>query len=174
MTTHKTLGVGNGTLPLSLGWRGAGLNLTIIGGPFDSYPGRQKAFGVCVRAEQAPRERDVHLPIRDFDVPTSTAAVEKALVQAFAAAIEGRPVYVGCMGGWGRTGLFLALMAKAAGVDDPVGYVRKHYTPRAVETKDQQLYVDKFDVGYVQKKVRRTAWSARFPVVGGIIARLVA
>lgn len=174
MNTNTKINVGNGALPLSLGWRGAGLNIVITGGPFDAYPGRQKAFGVCVRAEYVPEEKDVHLPIRDFDVPSSSAAVEKALKKAFTAAIDGRPVYVGCMGGWGRTGLFLALMAKAVGIDDPVGYVRKHYTPKAVETRDQQLYVDKFDVRHLQKAIRRLAWQRRFPIMGGLIASLVA
>ena len=41
------------------------------------------------------------------------------------------------MGGWGRTGLFLALLAKVCGVENPVTYVRENYSPRAVETTDQ-------------------------------------
>lgn len=174
MIANKKLNVGNGSLPLHLGWRGAGMTILITGGPFDNFPGTKEAFGVCVRAEYAPKDKNVHLPIRDFEVPASSTETERALIRAFAAAISGDPVYVGCMGGWGRTGLFLALMAKVAGVPDPVGYVRKHYTPKAVETKDQQAYVDKFDPRYVQRAVRRLAWSKRFPTVGGFIAKLVA
>lgn len=174
MNMNTKINVGNGALPLSLGWRGAWANIVITGGPFDSYPGRHKAFGVCVRHEMAPPDKDVHLPIKDFSVPSSSAAVERALLSAFHAALSGKPVYVGCMGGWGRTGLFLALMAKVAGVDKPVEYVREHYTPRAVETKEQYAYVEQFDVRPIQKAVRRAAWVTRFPRLGGLAASLVA
>lgn len=165
---------GNGILPLALGFAGAGYSLSIIGGPFDNFPGRDKAFGVCVRAERVPNERDVHLPIHDFSIPESAKAVEYALMDTFDAALDGKQVYVGCMGGWGRTGLFLALMAKAAGIPDPVEYVRENYTPKAVETREQYTYVQRFDVSKVQRHVRLKAWRKRVPIVGGLIGHLVA
>lgn len=165
---------GNGTLPLALGFAGANAAMEIIGGPFDNFPGRKLAFGVCVRAERVPDERDVHLPIHDFSVPEDERAVKYALIDTFKAAIDGKQVYVGCMGGWGRTGLFLALMAKAAGIASPVDYVRENYTPKAVETREQYTYVKQFDVSTVQKVIRRYAWKKRFPIIGGLIGLLVA
>lgn len=173
MNAHASIMGGNGVLPLTLGWKGANASFEIIGGPFDNFPGRDRAFGVCVRAERVPNERDVHLPIHDFAVPENAKAVEYALMDTFDAAIEGKQVYVGCMGGWGRTGLFLALMAKAAGITDPVEYVRANYTSRAVETREQYSYVQKFDVSKVQRHIRRKAWKRRVPVIGGLIAALV-
>lgn len=160
---------GNGTLPINLGWAGALYRLAIVGGPFDNFPGRDKAFGVCVRAERVPAKRDVHLPIHDFSVPENKTAVEYALIDTFEAAINGKQVYVGCMGGWGRTGLFLALMAKAAGIPDPVEYVRANYTPKAVETREQYNYVTAFDVTRVQRRISRMAWRKRLPLIGWLI-----
>src|SRR5690606_26734740 len=115
----------------------------------------------------------VLLPITDFSVPENAADTDDALVAAFKAGIDGRPVYVGCMGGWGRTGLFLALMAKVAGEKDPVGYVRRWYTPHAVETKQQKAYVENYDMSWVRPKVLRYAWSKRVPVIGPIIGTVV-
>lgn len=160
----------NGVLPLFLGWRYAKLQLEFTGGPFDFYPAfaiaqeHDNAYGVCVRAEQVTKalSPDVHLPIRDFSVPENPAAVAGALTAALSAAIAGKKVYIGCMGGWGRTGLFMALLAKAAGIENPVEYVRLNYTPRAVETEKQEHYVEDFDVSAIQKALVWQAWKARF------------
>lgn len=159
----------NGTLPIFLGWRFAKLELEFTGGPFDYYPAfalaqeHDNAFGVCVRAERVTKalSPDVHLPIHDFSVPEHPEAVAGALVAALGAAMDGKKVYIGCMGGWGRTGLFMALIAKAAGVADPVEYVRINYTPRAVETGEQERYVANFDVSQVQRALVWIAWKAR-------------
>ena len=159
----------NGVLSLPLGWRGAFFAPVIVGGPFDNYEPTPGSMGVCVRAERVPPTANVRLAIKDFDVPQSTIAVETALKQALGAALGGRQVYVGCMGGWGRTGLFLALLAKAAGVERPVDYVRQNYTVRAVETEQQYRYVDNFDVSNVQKWMYRAAWEERLvqlPLIG--------
>ena len=152
----------NGTLPITLGWNGAFQSFDIVGGPYDSFPGRDKAFGVCVRAERAPPKGfDAHVPIKDFDVPRSKADVDDAIKETLRAALEGRTVYVGCMGGWGRTGLFLALLAKTCGAISPVQFVREHYTPKAVETPEQFKYVMEFDVSELRSWLFWTAWRIR-------------
>jgi hypothetical protein len=155
----------NGVLPLALGFRGAYFGLQVIGGPFDNFkPGVNGDFGVCVRAEQVPSTAHVKVPIHDFRAPApdQTDEVDRALKSAFEAALTGKRVWVGCMGGWGRTGLFLALMAKVAGAEDPVGYVRRHYAPRAVETPDQLNYVKHFDVDELRSWLCRRAWTQRW------------
>lgn len=172
MTEHTTFKIRpNGYLPLSLGWQGAFYSFQIVGGPYDAFPGRHRdLFGVCVRAERVkPGSCDVHLPIRDFDVPLDDAHVEMAIRDTFRAAIRGRKVYVGCMGGWGRTGLFLALLAKAAGVADPVAYVREHYSRNAVETPAQEAYVRTFDVTKLRGWLKKYAWAHRFPLLARLI-----
>lgn len=157
--TLFTKGAPNGVLKLPLGWRGGFRELTIYGGPYDRFPGIAKMYGVCVRAERAPKGQfHVHLPIEDFSVPEDHKAVERALISTFSALLNGSAVYVGCAGGWGRTGLFLALLAKAAGIKAPVAYVRNHYTPHAVETKQQLEYVARFDVSKVRQHALKQGW----------------
>lgn len=161
-TSTKPAG-SNGVMPIALGWRFAWMKFDIIGGPFNNYAKVKEAtFGVCVRAEQVPIVGvNVHLPIQDFSIPKDDREVEVALIETITAAIRGDSVYVGCMGGWGRTGLFLALIAKAVGIADPVKYVRSTYTPHAVETDMQAAYVAGFDVSHVQAVIQSIAWRER-------------
>lgn len=156
----------NGVLTLRTGPKFAWANLKFTGGPFDSYPDFKKTvdqpFGVCVREERVPKDHDVLLKIEDYSVPRDKRLVALALKDALYAALQGKDVYVGCMGGWGRTGLFLALIAKAAGEADPVAFVRKNYTSHAVETPEQKAYVAGFDVSDLQKWLMRKAWKTKF------------
>ena len=152
------------SLPLKFGFDAAYYRLAIAGGPFDRRPKLEKSFNVCVRAENVPADAvHAHLPIEDFSVPGvgQEAQVSDVLFKALKAAIDGKEVYVGCMGGVGRTGLFLALLAKAAGVAKPVDYVREHYDRRAVETLEQKLYVNRFDVGALRVRLFWYAWTSR-------------
>ena len=124
-----------GTLPLLV----AGQPVTITGGPFDAIP--DGAFGVCLemQAEKAWLA-DVAVPTPDFGLPDP--AVLRAAVGTVLAQLESdptRPVHIGCRAGIGRTGLFMACLAKAAGVPgDPLDYVRAHYLAHAAETAEQQ------------------------------------
>ena len=156
----------NGKLPIRMGWAGGFQQFDIVGGPFDYFDefsdSRSNSFGVCVRAEHAPTNLDLHLPIADFDVPRNDALTRETVRRTIAAALDGKDIYVGCQGGWGRTGLFLALIAKATGEDDPVGYVRKHYSPRAVETPAQRAYVENFDVTSLQSDLFWRSWTKRW------------
>jgi len=152
----------NGVMAIDLGWAGAWLKFGIIGGPFDGFRrGMTGDFGVCVRAEYPPDDYDVWLPIRDFNVPESKRDTEHALERTLEAAMNGRRVYVGCTGGWGRTGLFLALLAKCCGEKDPVAYVRRVYSRRAVERPEQERYVKEFNVARLQGCMLVMAWQAR-------------
>jgi hypothetical protein len=158
----KKLGA-NGVLPIKLGFNGAYFDLEIVGGPFDKYrPGVNGDVGVCVRAERVPATADIRLPIHDFEVPENEADVDAAIEETLGALLAGKRVYVGCMGGWGRTGLFLALLAKTCGYEDPIAYVRANYTPRAVETKEQEAFVRSFDVRPLQRRLFWAAWSTRW------------
>jgi protein-tyrosine phosphatase len=124
-----------GTLPL----RVEGRAVTITGGSFDAIP--DGAFGVCLEPRAAKAWlAEVALPIDDFGVP-DPAALRKAVAAALAQlrAHPERPMHVGCRAGIGRTGLFLACLARAAGVEgDALDYVREHYLPHAAETPAQE------------------------------------
>ncbi|WP_237212865.1 protein-tyrosine phosphatase family protein [Falsiroseomonas oryziterrae] len=130
-----------GTLPLPV----AGRLVTITGGPFDAIP--EGAFGVCLEPAAAKAWlADVALPTPDFGLPDPEAL--KRAVAAVLAQLEAepeRPVHVGCRAGIGRTGLFLACLARAAGVPgDALDYVRAHYRPDAAETEAQQVMARSF------------------------------
>jgi hypothetical protein len=115
-----------------------GRPVTVLGGPFALCP--DGAFGVCLAAEAPNAARaDVLVPAPDFGLPEA-AALRAAVAEALAAlrADPSRPLFVGCRAGIGRTGLFLACLARAAGVPgDPVAYVRARYHPAAAETPAQ-------------------------------------
>jgi hypothetical protein len=118
--------------------------MVIHGGPYASHP--QGMFGICL-LEQRPRRgtADLWFPIPDFSVPDDTAKTQSALRCALLQLIAGNPIYVGCLGGKGRTGLFMALLAKALGADDPISYVRENFNAHAVETMAQELWIEEFD-----------------------------
>lgn len=129
----------NGTLPLPMPW---GSRFEVTGGRSHGRP--EDMFFVKMAGEIAV-PCDVDIPTRDFDTPP-LRLLNMGLAAAVTAILRERPVYVGCMGGIGRTGLFLAILAKAWGVEDPVAYVREHYLGHAVETKQQQQFVAEYEV----------------------------
>lgn len=123
----------NGTMPFKLG----SIDSLIIGGPY-----RNKPFGLIGinMAEEIEKPSTYHVMTRDFSVPDVTD-LRRGLMAGIVAMAQRKTLYVGCAGGIGRTGLYLAMLAKLMGIADPVAYVREHYIPHAVETKHQQEYV---------------------------------
>jgi hypothetical protein len=110
----------------------------IFGGPYRQRP--RNFRGVCMAAELAQSAHDVLVPTHDFSTP-KVAQLIAGLDRTLDLIIAGEPVYVGCMGGIGRTGLFLAAIAKLWGEEDPVAYVRRQYIPHAVETSEQKTFI---------------------------------
>lgn len=84
----------------------------------------------------------IHLPTRDFDVPPKeelTPAIEEAIEHARA----GRNVAVHCHAGMGRTGMFVAIMAREVlGLSgrEAVDWVRR-YINGAIQTDGQETMV---------------------------------
>lgn len=114
----------------------------VTGGPYVTRP--PFMFGVKM-AKEIQRPCDVNIPTLDFQTPPQ-AEMSEGLRRAVATILKGKPVYVGCMAGRGRTGLFLAVLAKAFGIKNPVEYVREHYFAHAVETEEQYEYVMKYQI----------------------------
>ncbi|MGB2728428.1 MAG: protein-tyrosine phosphatase family protein [Halobacteriota archaeon] len=85
----------------------------------------------------------IHLPIRDFGVPSNSdlvCAVNLVIEQARA----GRNIAIHCSASIGRTGLFIALLAKqvlSLSGEEAIAWVRQ-YVPGAVETAEQRQLVD--------------------------------
>ena len=78
--------------------------------------------------------------------PGDPDVAARQIADAFLRARRGELVEVGCLGGRGRTGTVLACMAVLAGVPptDAVGWVRAAYRPQAVETAEQEAWVEWF------------------------------
>ena len=128
---------------------------TIYGGRFKSYePGTRRLIGIKM-AEEIDHPSDVRVDTTDFSVPT-VEDMRHGMVAALDAMAAGKDVYVGCMGGTGRTGTFMGCMAKLMmdydteyPMKDPVLYVRHFYRKHAIETAEQERYVRTFDTGPV-------------------------
>lgn len=87
----------------------------------------------------------------DFGLPNDVGKASELIKQAYERARAGQTVEVGCLGGHGRTGTIISCMAILAGVapKGAVAWTRSHYCEKAVETTEQEQWVEAFpDVSY--------------------------
>jgi protein-tyrosine phosphatase len=87
----------------------------------------------------------IHLPIPDFDVPTQEA-LSTAVTAAQASVSAGKNLAVHCYAGYGRTGMFLACMARRVlgmSAYEAIDWVRS-YVPTAIEVPEQVDVVKAF------------------------------
>jgi protein-tyrosine phosphatase len=84
----------------------------------------------------------------DYDVPN----LGKKFWQAFVATLLKKSakteysIYVGCLGGHGRTGTAMAIIAHLLGIcknEDPVTFIRNKHCKNAVESERQLKYIEK-------------------------------
>jgi hypothetical protein len=109
--------------------------------------GRERCdFGLYMGERWAPTWPADLIDWQDFGLPRDPDAASEQIRAAFARARAGERVEVGCAGGLGRTGTVLACMSTLAGVraDEAVGWVRRNYDVRAVETPEQEAWVLRF------------------------------
>lgn len=110
-------------------------------------PGPAPDFALHLRGRRPPPTswdaRWIRWP--DFLLPADRAAFGESLRELLERSGTER-VEIACGGGIGRTGTALACLAVLDGVAnrDAVGYVRAHYSPRAVETPWQKRFVARF------------------------------
>lgn len=121
-----------------------GLYVEVTGGPYAKCPGTHLGVKMAV---ELPYPCDVSIPTKDFSVP-DVDDLDAGLRHVVKNLLQGAPVYVGCLAGQGRTGLFMAILAKAFGEEEPVAYVREHYYPHAVETSEQAKFVEQYEIPF--------------------------
>jgi len=97
----------NGSIEVKLNGR----KVTVMGGP---YRDRPKGIRGVKLAKEINAAADVVLDIPDFGVPRMDA-LNDPLYKALRILEEDGVIYVGCMGGIGRTGMFMALLIKCLG-----------------------------------------------------------
>ncbi len=84
----------------------------------------------------------IHLPMADFDVPENNQDLEDAINETIKQAEEGKNLAVHCFAGRGRTGMFIALLARRVlkmGGKESVTWTRKFFP--AIETGSQRQIV---------------------------------
>jgi len=124
---------------------------TVVGGPYINKP--DFAFGVKMAAE-INLPCDVSVPTNDYSVPDKEQ-LRRGLIKTLLAMNNHNIIYVGCMGGIGRTGLFIAALVKIFHPNiEPVLYTRANYLSCAVETLEQQRYIADLYVDDIRDLIR--------------------
>lgn len=106
----------------------------------------ERTFGLYLDGHWQPTWPATVVDWKDFGLPENRELAAQQIVEAFGQAQQGGLVEVGCLGGSGRTGTVLACMAVLAGVPatKAVAWVRVAYRREAVETADQEAWVQWF------------------------------
>lgn len=142
-----------------------------MGGPYREKPTDIKGVKL---APEINAGSNVILDIPDFGIPT-IHAVDDAVYQSLKILCNEGEIYIGCMGGIGRTGMFMAILIKTIGIlnleaeektrwfkfkrffggspnhsdlgmrNFPVEWVRDEYLSTAVETDEQYSFVSRYD-----------------------------
>lgn len=142
-------------------------NRVLLGGGFWQCP--EGAFGVNMAKELRSSKCSINLGVEDHGAPDFIQAEEAVREVLKVLVFNEQDVFVGCMGGQGRTGTFLALLANCLrspgrnvvdwywGVD----YVRTKYRVGAVESRHQMAFLKDFPYHYlnlVSLRAVRAAW----------------
>lgn len=137
-----------------LQWDGHKYEAVVIGkwylfaGPFAQAP-KNGMKNINLQAEPQMGDAPIHyrLPIKDFNIPEIRPTVFALAWIIFQTVALERFVYIGCMGGVGRTGMILAILimviTNATG-QQAVVHLRARYNPHSVETPEQLSFVKLF------------------------------
>lgn len=98
-------------------------------------------WGLYLDPSWSPQCLAMFLPWQDYGLPkVPDSQIVQGITMSLEMAKRGYRVEVGCIGGHGRTGTALAMMATLCGVkpDEAVKWVRENYCKHAVETEQQE------------------------------------
>lgn len=151
-----------GFMPIPVGH---GRMFAIEGGPFIAFDRNtaKDAFALCLEARSGNvATASVALDVPDFSTP-DPKGLDSALSKMVDALYKGRPAYIGCMAGQGRTGLAMACLAREFGVIEPIKHVRRYYTSHAVETSNQAAFVKDTPLPKTRWRIRINRLRASLP-----------
>ena len=116
--------------------------------------GQMPDFGLYADAIWKPVARNEFINWPDFKTPAQDEVAAIQILDGFIRACSGERVETGCIGGHGRTGTILACMGVCAGLEpaESIKFVRDSYCSHAVETADQERWVEWFQ-GYLFQEV---------------------
>jgi len=139
---------------------------SLFGGPYRNHDMVPEGTFKVKMASEIRAVCDIAVPCVDFGVPNERV-FRHALQLAATNLVSGKRVFVGCAYGIGRTGTFLAALAKLHrevlwrtctapelgddAVSDPVEEVRDLYYKGAVETREQADFVRLLDVSWLAR-----------------------
>jgi hypothetical protein len=103
-------------------------------------------FGVYLDRAWKPTWSHVFIEWPDFGLPSDRNTFLQVVDDVLARARNGAIVEIGCLGGHGRTGTFLAVLAVRAGEpsSSSVSWVRARYCHEAIETVEQEAFIESF------------------------------
>ena len=132
-----------------------GTSLVIYGGSClspavtdaDVYIGFDHAMIMSPRHWPWRQGHEIKYKIADMCAPTKVEDFRSLVTWTKGKLEEGLKVHAGCIGGHGRTGMFLAALVSEFGEKDAFNYVRKNYCHRAVESQVQMDFLaSEYDV----------------------------
>ena len=110
----------------------------------DVYIGFDDSMRLTARHYPWTPGHEVLYRITDMQPPAEVQHFRKLVHWTAERLHAGDRVHCGCIGGHGRTGLFFAALVRhMTGIETAIDYVREHYCPRAVESREQISYLGK-------------------------------
>lgn len=111
---------------------------------FDVFVGLDHGMQLTARRFPWNDGEEFLFPITDMLVPKDLKEFNKLIQHLMVAIVNGKKVFIGCIGGHGRTGLVLAALLKCmTGEEDAITYVRDNYCQKAVESSGQVDWLNK-------------------------------
>jgi hypothetical protein len=114
-------------------------------------------LGMYLDSSWTPASLAYYVKWWDYGLPEWDDVAIQTIQVVLDAAKAGQFVEIGCIGGHGRTGVVLAAMASVCGVPPlkAVKWVRKNYCKEAIETEQQEWWVEYFHATVNGYKVKR-------------------
>lgn len=117
--------------------------------------------------DRSTLECDLLIPIVDYSVPQNKEQFVTSMAQVAEQVLTGGPVFMGCYGGRGRTGVALASLARLMGEPEPIAWLQTNYMLNAPETEEQKAFILSLPCGLLQSEKERNDWANRGRLIVG-------